>query len=169
MKKVLAGIVVLLLVVTACQDHPNPVDPDHVNPALQTHGNQVDVVVVLKREFAPGGREANRLRAAEVALGAGIDARFTYGSALFGFAGSIPEARLNALRRHPLVEYVDLDGIWDFEHSAMGEAQGAWQASTQFPGPGEYAVDLIIRVGTATATHSQPVACVLRGRNLRCG
>jgi subtilisin len=58
---------------------------------------------------------------------------------------------------------------WDFGHAALGEEQGAWQASTRFPGAGEYAVELRIRIGTATASHSQPVACLVRGRNLRCG
>lgn len=68
-------------------------------------------IVVLKERAAPGGHAANQARAAEIARGFGLSAEKTYGSALFGFAASIPEGRLNALKRDPRVAYVEADQV----------------------------------------------------------
>jgi|GEM_PF-721091 len=116
------------LVLAGCSDQRTLIAPEDDASFSRGAGNSVDVIVVLKEEFAPGGQAANRSRAAEVAQGVGIEARFTYGSVLFGFAGSVPEGRLSALRNHPLVEYVDLDGIASIpptvEHHRPGHGQG---------------------------------------------
>jgi subtilisin len=69
----------------------------------------LDVIVVLDPALAPGSHAANRAAAGRLARGLGVAARFSYGSALFGFAGRIPEGRLQALENDPRVLYVDLD------------------------------------------------------------
>jgi subtilisin len=94
----------------ACSDRQTLLAPEDLASSAQGVGvNTIDVIVVLKQGFAPGSRAAQRSRAAQVAEDLGIEARFTYGSVLFGFAGPVPAGRLNALRNHPLVEYVELD------------------------------------------------------------
>lgn len=52
---------------------------------------------------------SNRAMAADFARSQGFAARFTYGTVMSGFAASVPEGRLNALRNHPRVESVTLD------------------------------------------------------------
>ena len=69
----------------------------------------LDVIVVLDSALAPGAHAANRATARRIARGLGVAARFSYGSALFGFAARIPEGRLQALENDPRVLYVDLD------------------------------------------------------------
>lgn len=71
----------------------------------------VDVIVVLDDTAAPGGGNANRAAAAAFARGLGFNPRFAYGSALFGFAASVPEAALTALENNPRVKYVERDRI----------------------------------------------------------
>jgi len=68
-------------------------------------------IVVLKQAAAPGGHAANQARAAEIARGFGLSAEKTYGSALFGFSASIPEGRLNAIKRDSRVAYVEADQV----------------------------------------------------------
>ena len=69
----------------------------------------LDVIVILDPAFAPGAHAANRAAARRIARGLGVAARFSYGSAVFGFAARIPEGRLQALENDPRVLYVDLD------------------------------------------------------------
>lgn len=69
----------------------------------------VDVIVVLHDGFAPGGHEANRAEAAQIARQHGVRPTSTYGTALFGFAASVPAGRLASLGNDPRVDYVDLD------------------------------------------------------------
>jgi subtilisin len=99
------------LVVGACQD-TNPsgdlMSPDEA--AFSRGGGTVDVIVALDEEFAPGSHGANQARAAEIARELGVSPRLSYGTALFGFAATVPEGRLNALRNDPRVAYVDFDG-----------------------------------------------------------
>ncbi len=107
-----AALVTLFAV--ACQDTPIPTDPgdDVSTPLARVSGaTLVDVIVVLDRSYAPGAHAANQARAREIARGFGVTPQFTYGTALFGFAASVPTGRLNALRRDPRVLYVELDGI----------------------------------------------------------
>jgi subtilisin family serine protease len=106
-------LVLSMTVVTACQESPLATDTEPQTPLAAVRGleKKVDVIVVLDPAFAPGGHAANRSRAAEVARGLGVAPTFTYGTALYGFAGSIPEGRLRALQNDPKVLYVERDGI----------------------------------------------------------
>jgi len=117
------------LAFAACSDQPTPLAPEDAPSSAKGVGvNTIDVIVVLKQGFAPGSRAAQRSRAAQVAEDLGIEARYTYGSVLFGFAGPVPAGRLNALRNHPLVEYVDLDAFVSIpptvEHHRPGHGKG---------------------------------------------
>ena len=38
------------------------------------------------------------------------------GTAAYGFSATIPEGRLNGLRRNPQVKYVEIDGIADVSY-----------------------------------------------------
>lgn len=99
--------------ITACDGSPLSTDSEPPSPLASVRGaeNKIDVIVVLDPAFAPGGHAANRSRAAEVARGFGVAPTFTYGTALYGFAGSVPEGRLRALENDPRVLYVERDGI----------------------------------------------------------
>jgi subtilisin len=109
MKRTLALLLPLALV--ACQDATQPTSPgDMPEAAFSRSGSTVDVIVALNPDFAPGAHAANRARAAEMARGLGVAPTHAYGTALFGFAATVPEGRLNALRNDPRVAYVDFDG-----------------------------------------------------------
>lgn len=113
MRRLLFGAIGVLLL-TACDDSVTPTSPVGEGAALSARGtvaNLVDVIVVLEPVTAPGAHAANKARAGEIARGLGLHPRFTYGTALFGFAASVPEGRLNGLRNDPRVLYVELDGI----------------------------------------------------------
>ena len=102
------------LFVMACQDAPTPTEAgDDLQAPLArvSGGSLVDVIVVLDQSFAPGAHAANQSRAREIARSFGVTPRLAYGTALFGFAASVPAGRLNALRRDPRVLYVEPDGI----------------------------------------------------------
>lgn len=101
------------LVLTACEGSPLSTDAGPAAPLASVRGTEkkIDVIVVLDPAFAPGGHAANQSRAAEVARGFGVAPTFTYGTALYGFAGSLPEGRLQALQNDPRVLYVERDGI----------------------------------------------------------
>lgn len=105
----------IALIVSACDDASIPTSVDDGEaPALSASkaGKAADgqYIVVLKDEYAPGGYAANRAAAADAAQGLGLSPVHTYGSALFGFAATIPEVRLNGLQRDPRVAYVEADG-----------------------------------------------------------
>jgi subtilisin len=117
------------LAFAACSDQQTLLAPEDQPASAQGVGvDPINVIVVLKQGFAPASRAANRSRAAQVAEDLGIEARFTYGSVLYGFAGPVPAGRLNALRSHPLVEYVDLDEVVfippTVEHHRPGHGRG---------------------------------------------
>jgi subtilisin len=97
----------LPLALAACQD----ITPPEALPgaAFLAAGNTVDVIVVLNDQFAAVGHSAKQKRAEEIARSLGVGPRFTYGTALFGFAATIPTARLNGLRNDPRVAYIDFD------------------------------------------------------------
>ncbi len=113
MRRLAWPLVLGTAVVTACQESPLATDTEPQPPVAAVRGleKKIDVIVVLDPAFAPGGHAANRSRAAEVARGLGVASTFTYGTALYGFAGSIPEGRLRALQNDPKVLYVEPDGI----------------------------------------------------------
>ena len=70
-----------------------------------------DVIVVMNEATAPGGHGANQSAAATFARGLGINPRHAYGTALFGFSASVPQAVMDALENNPRVDYVELDRI----------------------------------------------------------
>ena len=128
MKRSLALFLPLALV--ACQDQQQPVAPEAPEAALSRSAETVDVIVSLKSEFAPGAHAANEARAGEIARGLGISPRFTYGTALFGFAATIPEGRLNALRNDPRVAYVDFDAPVSIPTPRIAARPGSGGGST---------------------------------------
>lgn len=107
----LAPLALAVAALAGCSDTPKPTALDLPEAVFSKATNTVDVIVVLRPEFAPGAHAANAARAAEVARGLGIAPRHVYGTALFGFAGSVPEGRMEALRRDPRVAYVERDQI----------------------------------------------------------
>lgn len=107
---------VFWLGMTACGPDSNPpLSPDSNTEAQfkvsSRGGATVDVIVILDESFAPGGHAANRAAAGRIANGLGLTPKLTYGTAAFGFSATIPEARLNGLRRNPQVKYVEIDRI----------------------------------------------------------
>lgn len=80
-----------------------------VGPAFAANERFVDVIVSLKDHAGPAAAAKNHAHAAAVARGHGVQARFTYGTVLTGFAASVPEARLAVLRADPRVASVEID------------------------------------------------------------
>lgn len=116
-----------LLALAACQDAvpPTQVQPDVAS--FSRSGAMVDVIVSLNEDAAPGSHAANQDRAAEIAAELGVAARVTYGTALFGFAATVPEGRVGALRNDPRVAHVDFDApvsIPDFVQAPPWESDG---------------------------------------------
>lgn len=75
------------------------------------NGDLLNVIVVLEEDFGPGRGAANRAEAARIARSLGVSPSFTWGHALFGFAASVPQGRLDALRNDPRVAYVEIDAL----------------------------------------------------------
>ncbi|MDT8340005.1 MAG: S8 family serine peptidase [Longimicrobiales bacterium] len=114
MRRTLPLALTATLALGACQDSPSPAGPDLTPPAAGAQAaapRTVDVIVTLDRDFASGAHEANRRAAEGVARSLGVAPRHSYGTALFGFAGTIPEGRLNGLRNDPRVAAVELDQV----------------------------------------------------------
>ncbi len=78
---------------------------------VQAGNGQVDVIVKLKSSSAAGEHFANKGQAKKMAATLGLSAKHTFGSAIFGFSASVPEARLKSLQNHPLVESVEIDVV----------------------------------------------------------
>ena len=101
-----------LAFVAACSDSSTPVAPDDVAPSFGMGGQStVNVIVVLNDRFAGGNHAANRAAATGIARSLGVSPAHAYGTALFGFSGTVPEGRLNALRNDPRVAYVEVDQV----------------------------------------------------------
>jgi hypothetical protein len=107
----LAYALVGAVVLSACSDSSTPVGPDAPAQLARSAQVTVDVIVALNPAFAPGGHAANQEGAAEVARALGAAPSHTYGTALFGFAATIPEGRLAALDRDPRVAYWERDQV----------------------------------------------------------
>jgi subtilisin len=97
------------LVLAGCRDLNPPTSPATLDfsPAGQLDTN---VILVLRAEFAPGGQAANQARAADIARAVGLTPTYTYGTALFGFAASVPKGRVAALAKDARVQFVGADG-----------------------------------------------------------
>ena len=96
----------------------------------------VDVIVVLKdegrrRKLAGIGQqtsaerkaaaEENKAAASAAATSMGAVARLAYGSALYGFAASVPPGLLKIIEADHRVAYVEKDGIVQLDPMEMGE------------------------------------------------
>ncbi len=75
------------------------------------NGDLLNIIVVLEEGFGPGRGAANQAEAARIARSLGVSPRRTWGHALFGFAASVPQSRLDALRNDPRVAYVEIDEL----------------------------------------------------------
>jgi subtilisin len=98
-----------VLAIAACQDSGTPTDANLSDASFARSSATVDVIVALRSDFAPGGHAQNQSRAEEIARELGVSPRFAYGTALFGFAATIPEGRMNGLRNDPRVDFIDFD------------------------------------------------------------
>ncbi len=101
-------------------------------PAQAQNGRFLDVIVVLDEGVAPGRGAANRSQAAAIAAAHGVTPSFVYGSALFGYAARVPEARLAVIEGDPRVAYVDLDGTVSIRNPGLG-AQGLCDKKPDHP------------------------------------
>ncbi len=101
-------------------------------PGEAASGRFLDVIVVLDDGVGPGGGAANRSQAAAIAAAHGVTPSFVYGSALFGYAARIPEARLAVIEGDPQVAYVDLDGTVSIRNPGLG-AQGLCDKKPDHP------------------------------------
>jgi len=99
--------VALALFAVACAETPvNPTE-SAVTPsfAAQGVGGLADRYIVV---FRPGTRGAEQLTAQ---LARGGTVHYTYGTALQGFAATLPAAAIEGIRRNPNVELVEADAI----------------------------------------------------------
>ena len=99
-----------VLAMAACSPDSNPLLSPEADVEAQLkssarNNSTVDVIVILDDAFAPGGHAANQAEAGRVARGLGLSPKLTYGTAAYGFSATIPEGRLNGLRRNPQVKY----------------------------------------------------------------
>ena len=96
----------VLLALAACRDQTAPTDPTPRGPSFAAGSEAQDsrIIVVFRSDVAdPPGLA--RLLTSQL----GGTLRFTYTSAIKGFAGSFPAAALDGLRNHPSVAYIEPD------------------------------------------------------------
>ncbi len=104
------------------------------------NGDLLNVIVVLEEDFGPGRGAANQAEAARIARSLGVSPSRAWGHALFGFAASVPQGRLNALRNDPRVAYVEIDELNSIP-TPPDNAQKAKRCYTDPTGPGCRGVD----------------------------
>lgn len=88
-----------LLALAACTA---PTDSDLQNPTLAVGSPEARAYIVTL---------ARGVDAQSIAHAHGLTPRFVYRSALTGFAAEIPDQAIEGLRRNPLVQSIELDGI----------------------------------------------------------
>ena len=98
--------VLVLLALAACRDQTAPTDPTSHGPSLAAGSDAQDsrVIVVFRSDVADPAGLARVLAGQH-----GGTLRFTYTTAIKGFAGSFPAAALEGLRNHPAVAYIEPD------------------------------------------------------------
>jgi subtilisin family serine protease len=113
LRPVRAFTIGVLVFAAACKDSPTAMAPEALDPdlAVGSRNAVVNVIVVLNPDFAAGGHVANQTRAGAFARSLGATPSHTYGTAVFGFAGSVPEGRLNALENDPRIAYWETDQV----------------------------------------------------------
>lgn len=108
--RIMGALMGTLAFAAACSDTSAPVAPDDLAPDFAVSPQAAaNVIVVLNADFAAGNHGANQAAARTIARSLGVRPTHAYGTALFGFAGTVPEGRLNALERDPRVAYVERD------------------------------------------------------------
>ena len=98
MKRSLA-LLPLLVLAAACADGPAPLSPDAAPAAARQAGAPGGYVVVLRDDANPSS----------VAALLGINPRRVYTASLQGFAATLTQGQLEALRHNPAVAYVEPD------------------------------------------------------------
>ena len=93
----------------------------------------VDVIVTLDPSLAAGGHAARQGQAAQVARGLGLQPRRAYGTALFGFAATVPQGRLEALARDPRVLRVEPDARVSVPRPQTARRPGTGNPGTPSP------------------------------------
>jgi subtilisin family serine protease len=141
---VLAAAVVVL---AACQE-PNSPTTSNVPELAKVASSDTNVIVLLKKEYAPGSHAMNKGRAEQVARGFGLAPTHTYGTALFGFAASVPRGRLAALERDPRVQLVSADGYVEAVAQTLptGVNRIEGDLSSTLAGNGSGAVDVSVAI-----------------------
>jgi subtilisin family serine protease len=95
------GVLIVVLMALGCSD---PSGPTVREPRSSfSRSTTADYIVVL-REDAPADPAA-------LARANGVTPSHVYRTAIIGFAATLPDAAVEALRRNPNVEYVEPDGI----------------------------------------------------------
>ncbi|MEX2529520.1 MAG: S8 family serine peptidase [Gemmatimonadota bacterium] len=138
-----------------------------------------EYIVVLAPGEAPGRPAANRARALEVAAQLGAAPGHAYGTALFGFSGRIPAARLQVLERDPRV--LRIEAVEDWSLDVVGAA-GVAPAPTgirrigadrnptvSMDGSGSSAVDVDVAIIDSGIDPDHPDLNVVGGHNLSSG
>ena len=102
MKRV-TPLLALAVFAAACAESPTAPGEElaEFHPALGANVVYGSYIVVLKDGADPRS----------VAAIAGVRPNHVYGAALNGFAGELNQGQLNALRRNPNVDYIEMDGV----------------------------------------------------------
>lgn len=94
---------------------------------------KIDVIVTLKDNVKVNGHKENKGQAKKLANGMGLQAKHTFGSALFGFSATIPEGRLQSLKNNPNVANVEIDEMKQLMRGRPGGGGGGGSTSQTTP------------------------------------
>jgi subtilisin len=162
-----SALVVGAVLLVACSQEV-PVEPE----ASLSAATADRYIVVLHDRFAPGSAAANKARAAQIANEFGVGVRHAYGTALFGFSGTVPAGRLASLARDPRVAWVEPEEVHEISAQTVprGIARIALDANTSVTtdGSGSVAVELDVAV-LDTGISAHPDLSVAGGRNFANG
>jgi subtilisin family serine protease len=170
MQKLRVLVAATLVVLVACQE-PNPPTTSDGSALAAVATGDTNVIVLLKREYAPGRHGLNKARAEQVARGLGLAPSYSYGTALFGFAASVPRGRLAALQRDPRVELVSADGYVEAVAQTLptGVNRIEGDVSSTAAGNGSGSVDVSVAILDTGIDIDHPDLNVLGGVNCSTG